>query len=190
MTVRRNAPAAGLPIYRQALGEAFSRLPLAVQQLHNHQGRAVYVGQTETIGPRTRLAKWLAWLLGTPRHSARGPIRFELQASPFCERWSRYFPDKTMVSELTLEDGLLVERLGVTTLRFRLTATSDGLNMILVRMSFLGVPCPAILMPRIVAQETQSENAFSFNVSAHLPIAGQVVGYTGTLMLCDEGHAA
>jgi len=64
-------------------------------------------------------------------------------------------------------------------------------------LRFLGVPCPAFLRPRIVAEETGEQGAdgrarLRFRVEAHVPGVGQMVGYRGHLQLPadEQGEAA
>ena len=63
-----------------------------------------------------------------------------------------------MTSVLRLDGTGLVEHLGAAKLRFELTAENEKLHMRLVGLSFLRIPCPAWLMPRIVAEESEQEH--------------------------------
>jgi Domain of unknown function (DUF4166) len=126
-------------------------------------------------------------LLGTPMQSGHGPITFDLKISLATERWTRRFATNVMSSTFSTANGLLIEKLGAATLHFKLEATKDMLEMKIVSMSFLGIPSPKWLLPRIVGEETQCDSNFCFNVAAHAPIAGLVVGYKGVLTLVEEG---
>ena len=53
--------------------------------------------------------------------------------------------------------------------------------MQLVRLRFLGVPCPRWLMPAIVADETAGEGRLHFEIRASLPLVGVVTRYRGHL---------
>ena len=175
-----------LPLYRQVLGADFDRLAPMVRTFHGRQGRAVYSGKTEVQGPQTVGAKLLALLLGTPRQSGKGPIRVELLATPQEEHWTHIFFGSTMASTLSVIDGKLVEHLGAAKLCFTLAAEDGNLRMGLAGMSFLGIPCPRWLMPRIVAEESEQLGRFCFNVEAHVPLVGRVVSYRGFLEPANE----
>jgi Domain of unknown function (DUF4166) len=58
----------------------------------------------------------------------------------------------------------------------------DGaLKMELLSLRFLGMPCPSWLMPRVVAEESGSNDELCFRVAATLPWVGVVASYSGHL---------
>jgi hypothetical protein len=75
--------------------------------------------------------------------------------------------------ELRRVDGCLVEPLGAARLVFALDEANGGLRMQSLR--FLGIPCPAWLWPRLVAEEAGD--------------GGRVVGYRGHLVVPHETAA-
>ena len=87
-------------LYQNAMGAAFDELPSAVRRFHLLAGRHELHGWVETEAPRSLLARALAWCLGTPLTASAGPIRFELDASPLRETWTRHFPSQSMRSIL------------------------------------------------------------------------------------------
>ena len=170
-----------LSLYEQVLGASYVRLPAAVQRFHRLAGRTVLNGWVETRAPSSWLARVLGLCLGAPRGSSSGPLRFELEAGPQTETWTRHFPTRTMTSHMRLVAGQLEERLGAARLTFNLTAGENKLSMQLVRMWFFGVPCPNWLMPRVVAEETGISDQLHFHVTAALPFVGSVASYRGHL---------
>ena len=173
-------------LYEQLMGAQFDRLPVAVQRFHRLSGRWSLEGWVDTEAPSSAAARWLARALGAPRHSTSGPIRFELDAQPHAEQWTRHFPSRTMISRLGRAGAFMEERLGASTLRFRLHATTIGLSMELHSLRFLGVPCPRWLLPTVVAQEHGDGDTFHFLVQATLPLIGVVASYQGHLVLQPE----
>ncbi|HEY1090344.1 MAG TPA: DUF4166 domain-containing protein [Burkholderiaceae bacterium] len=182
-----------LSMYERAMGEHFASLPSAVQRFHRLTGHHVLQGRVETQAPKTPLAKLLAICLGSPRQAVQGSLRFELDAKPEVESWTRHFPGRTMSSQLRLVgremDGQIEERLGAARLRFDLQADDGRLSMRLIRLRFLGIPCPTFLIPGIVAEETGSGEHFNFRVQVRLPLIGLVADYRGHLQLSEEGAA-
>jgi len=170
-----------LSLYQHVMGADFDRLPAPLQAFHTLAGAHVLSGWVEVGAPESWPAKVLAWCIGAPQVTQKGPIRFELQAEGRSEVWTRHFPAKTMRSRLTLVDGRIVERLGAARLGFELSGTPQKLEMQLVRLHFLGVPCPRWLMPAIVAEETASEGRLHFEIRASLPLVGVVTRYRGHL---------
>ena len=170
-------------MYEQVLGADYANLAPAAQRFHRLAGRTVLQGWVETHAPVSVLARLLAYCLGTPRVASSGPIRFELEAGPDMESWTRHFPAQTMTSQMRLVRGQVQERLGTAVLTFNLAASNGTLKMELARMRFLGVPCPKWLMPRIIAEESGAEDQLHFRVVAALPMVGVVASYQGHLDL-------
>lgn len=177
-------------MYEQAMGESFSRLAPEVQQFHRLTGKHTLHGQVEVHAPQSLLATLLARLLGTPRAAGAGAIIFELDAQAFAETWTRHFPTKTMTSCLRPIDGQLVERLGAARMIFELAECDGRLNMHLRHLYFLGISCPARLMPRVNAEETGRDGRLHFHVHAGVPGVGLVASYQGYLALPSESAPA
>ncbi|WP_326541687.1 DUF4166 domain-containing protein [Pseudorhodoferax sp.] len=175
----------GSAVFEQVMGAQFGRLPLAVQRFHRLRGRHVLQGQVRTGAPASASARWLGRLLGTPLHADDGPIRFELEAAPEQETWTRHFPGRTMRSILQPAGEMLMERLGPARLGFRLEALDGMLAMQLTHMHFLGLPCPRWLLPRVIAQEHGDGDTLHFRICVALPWMGLVAQYQGHLRLED-----
>ena len=163
------------------LGAESDKLPRTIRELHSHHGTVDYIGEAIVLAPQNILAKGIAFLLGAPKRAGIGPIRFQRVATVGEERWIRYFSTCTMTSTMKIAGGVLIETLGMSKLHFELVATDKMLQMRLTRMLFCGIPCPAWLRPRIVAEETETDHRFCFNVEARVLFAGRVVGYHGFL---------
>lgn len=170
-------------MYEQVMGAEFSTLGMAVQRFHRLAGCHELHGWVETMAPRPGLARLLALCLGAPMRASQGPIRFELRAQPDCETWTRFFPTRVMRSTLRRRGREIVESLGVVRLTFALAASERRLEMQLLRLHFLGIPCPAWLAPRIVAQETGGGEQLQFHIEAAVPLVGVVASYRGHLVL-------
>lgn len=168
-------------LFESVLGGRFAGLAPALQRFHRLSGRHVLEGVVETEPPATALGRALAWCLGTPRRAMTGPIRFELDAAPAIETWTRCFPARTMRSRMELVDGRVVERMGPARLTFALDEVDGRLRMRLERMRFCGIPCPAWLRPRLLAEETGEGDRLHFHIEAAVPVIGRVVGYRGWL---------
>ena len=177
------------PLFEAAMGERFAGLAPALRRFHRLSGRHVLEGVVETDPPATALGRALAWCLGSPRRAATGTIRFELEAAPAVEIWTRHFPARTMRSRMELVDGRVVERMGPARLVFALDEVDGRLRMRLERMRFAGIPCPAWLRPRLLAEETGEGDRLHFHIEAALPVIGCVVGYRGWLHVPEPSDA-
>jgi hypothetical protein len=176
----------GGSMVERAMGERYAHLQPAVQRFHRYAGRVVLQGRVRTEAPSTWPAVVMALCLGTPRRATEGALRFELEAQPDAERWTRHFPERTMTSRMRLQGGLIEEQLGAARLRFVFAAADGALHMRLVSLRFFGVPCPRWLLPRVTAQETGMDDRLYFRVSAALPWIGTVASYSGHLVLVAQ----
>jgi hypothetical protein len=173
-------------MYEQAMGESFVRLPLAVQRFHKLAGLQELHGWVDIDAPSTRAARLLALCLGTPLRATSGPIRFELQAAAEAETWTRHFPRQKMTSRMRLDARQVVERLGAARLTFDLCEAEGRLEMRLMGLHFMGVPCPRWLLPKVIAEETGRDDRLHFRVHASLPVIGTVTSYRGHLILVEK----
>lgn len=170
-------------MYAAVMGDAFSRLDPPVRQFHSFAGRHEFLGQVQIAGPSTLAAKLLALLLGAPMRDVHGPFRFELSAGAAEETWTRFFPNQTMQSTLSKAESRIKERLGAARLTFALRDVNGALEMQLEQLTFLGIPCPAWLMPHVIARETGEGDKFHFHIHASVPLIGRVASYTGHLCM-------
>jgi len=163
------------------MGEAFNRLATPVQRFHSMEGRHEFHGEVEVGAPGSIIAKLLAISIGAPSKATRGPIRLELDATPQNEVWTRFFPNKTMRSTFAQSKNHITERLGASLLIFALTEVDGALEMQLKEMKFLGVRCPAWLMPQVKARESGENGRLNFQIEAVVPFIGRVTSYVGFL---------
>ena len=170
-------------LYQRVMGSDFLQLPPAVQQFHSLHGNTVLSGWVDVRAPGTFVARCLARCLGAPLCDEQGSLRFELEADGASECWVRHFPRKTMQSRLESASEGIVEHLGAARLTFALRATPEMLQMRLVGLHFLGVPCPRWLLPAVVAEETASPGRLHFRVQASMRVVGMVANYRGYLDL-------
>lgn len=177
----------GASLFQSVMGEAFGRLAPPLRRFHSLGGRQSLLGRVQTQAPATRAARWLARCLGAPHQAMDGPIRFDLDAAPGLETWTRHFPQQRMRSQLCGDGAHLVEQLGAVRLYFTLLEQGGALRMQLDGLRVLGLPCPRWLLPRVHALETGGDGAVLFDVSAALPGLGTVSAYRGHLVLPLEG---
>jgi hypothetical protein len=170
-------------MYQRVMGGEFDKLAPAVQRFHRLAGTHELHGEVEIGAPAGVLPRLMALCMGMPRTATTGPIRFVLEAGAERETWTRHFPGRTMTSTLRYSDGHVVEELGPARLTFTLLQEQGALQMRLDRMTFLRIPCPRWLMPRVVARETDQQGRFHFHIEADVPFIGPVGRYNGFLKL-------
>lgn len=170
-------------LFEAALGARFASLAPALQRFHRLSGHHELHGAVETDAPAGAIGRVLASCLGSPRQATAGAIRFELDAAPETEGWTRHFPGRTMRSRMHLVDGRVVEHMGPARLVFAVQEVDGGLTLRLRALRVLGMPCPAWLRPRLLAEETGVGDRLFFRIEAELPGIGRVVGYRGHLVV-------
>lgn len=176
-------------VYQQAMGAAFERLDPAVRAFHRLAGTHELHGWAETFAPRGGLARLLGRFLGTPLEDGAGTIRFDLDATPEGETWTRHYTHRTMTSRLRLHDGHLVEALGPTQLHFALQERDGALEMALRQVRVWGLRCPRWLLPDVIARESGRDDKLDFHVQAHVRGLGRIAYYQGHLTIPKESAA-
>lgn len=180
----------GPSLYQAIMGDSFHQLSHPIRAFHRLRGSHVLHGWVRTEAPTSPFARLLALCLGTPMSPSEGAIRFELDAQPEREVWTRHFPAQTMTSCLSLTRGEITEKLGLARLHFDLEEADGRLVMRLKSLRFLGVPCPRWAMPVVIAEEEGAGGRLHFHVRASVPLIGQVAGYRGYLVVGEvEGEA-
>lgn len=174
------------PIYRQVLGATSANLGPELAALHYGSGERRFRGYCTIEPARSLLTKCLCFLAGLPVRAAQGEFTFELEQTAGSERWTRYFPNGTMRTVLTIKDGQLVERLGFTTLTYALSHEQDKLSMHLLDIALLGIRLPRRWLPSIAATEQGNNGRFFFDVGASWGMFGQLVRYSGWLDMESE----
>lgn len=170
-------------MYETALAGAYAQLPSAVRRFHRLSGNTAMDGFVEITPAATWLGRLLSRMLGAPVSLQRGPMQFELAATPTVETWTRHFPSHTMRSTLQLVDRCVTEHLGAARVVFALTPSELALRLTLAKMSFLGFPCPRWLMPRVIAEESGQGTQMFFCITASLPLVGRIIDYRGHLVV-------
>jgi hypothetical protein len=174
------------PLYRQALGADWERLPQAVRELHEVTARHVHVGVASVENGNSFLARLCRVMLRFPAAAEALPVKVILLRDDQRERWTRIFGDHRFHSVLSLpsdrKHGVIIERFGALSFRLELPVTATGLEMPVKRGYCLGIPLPGWLTPRSQTREfVDAQGRFNFDVAVYLPGVGLIVRYRGWL---------
>ena len=90
MTSTASPAATPATLYQRVRGVDFDRLSSPVARFHRLAGAQVLHGQVQVQAPASLLGRLLAWGLGAPQQAGQGAIRFELDATPGAEVWTRW----------------------------------------------------------------------------------------------------
>lgn len=168
-------------LFPSLLGTAFARLPWSVQALHLAHGLRHYHGAAAIRRGGSWLARLCAVVTGLPPAMREAPLSVDIVATPRGENWARNFDGHRMASRMWRRKGLLYERLGLVTFGFVLEAGDDVLCWRVEKVSALGIPLPARWFSGVYAREFEREGRYRFEVAAALPLAGELVHYSGWL---------
>jgi hypothetical protein len=169
------------PLYARIMGAAFDRLPPAVRRLHDICRDSGAEGEGRVERGRGLIARAVAAAMRFPPEGL-WPLHVAFAERGGTERWTRDFGGHRFASELSRDDGRIVERFGPLRFAFELPSGPEGLEMRLRAWSVLGIPLPLGLAPRIGAREWEEEGRFRFAVTASLPLIGEIVRYSGWLV--------
>jgi len=134
------------------------------------------------------LARGIARLARLPTAGEAVDIKLQVTAREEGEEWRRTFAGRPLVSRQSNRvNGLLVERMGIVELRFRLEVAGGSLNYQTVSAALLfgslRVPLPYWLSPCVTAWERDvgDMNQIHVSVDVTFPLLGRLIAYEGML---------
>jgi hypothetical protein len=175
-------------LYPKLLGPSWPDLDVAIQRLHD-SGEAVHaVGLFQVRHGSDKLARMIARLARLPAAGKAVDIRLQVTARKDGEEWRRTFAGRPLVSmQSDRGAGLLVERLGIVEMRFRLEVAGGALNYQTVsaalRLGSLRIPIPRRLCPCVTACERAvgDMNQIHVSVDVTFSLIGRLIAYDGML---------
>ncbi len=173
------------PLFRRVLGDEFDQLPETTRRLHRGRPAIIAEGEAVVAPAQHPIAKFLSRRFHLPTEEGRVPVRVVIESRDGREHWTRFFADKPMRSLMSAAPGgLIEEQFGPVSIRMKLVARPDGLDMERMSGRLWSIPIPRFLLPRIVAQERVDEaGRHRFEVEITLPTVGRLVAYRGYLVL-------
>jgi hypothetical protein len=172
----------GATLLRTAAGRMLDRLHPPVRMLHDVHDATIAFGQTHIERGANPFARLVGWLFGFPPAGRRLPTTITVMAARGAEIWHRRFRDHPILTHLEPggAPGVIVERFrfGVT---FQLRTVEHGgaLRFHVLGMRVCGVPMPALLWPRLKAEERAERGGFAFDIDIALPGGSRLIRYRG-----------
>lgn len=173
-------------LYEVLLGPSWAVLPAITRALHSPAPRSGFAGRAEIRRGDNAVAAWMAGMLGLPEAGADVPARVEVsrtrdRAQGSGELLERWYDGRHFATLQYARAGLLCERFGPFTLKFRLSASESGIDFHRAGVAVWGVPLPGFLAPRVTATERADGEVHRFDVRLDLPIVGLIIAYRGRL---------
>jgi len=176
-----------LPLYRQALGEDFERLPRPIRAIHDHVTSFQASGlATITLG-RNTVARCLQALGVLPKSGTDIETQVTFTIRKGRERWTRRFAgfSGSSVQGWPSRDHVW-EKFGLIAGQARFKAHETGLDLEVASYRFLGIPVPRFLWLRAWGYErVDDQGRFTFDVGIGLPFGIDLVTYKGWLVSDD-----
>jgi Domain of unknown function (DUF4166) len=169
------------PLYQRVLGQQWHDLTPAVRAMHQLAGDGAAQGTAQVRPGKSPLAKLLCAIMRMPPEGDHD-LHVAFSEHNGVERWERNFGGHRFTSELSQAGARVVERFGPLRFQFDLPVSDGALSMVLRKWSFMYVPMPIILAPKIEANEHEDRTGkFRFDISVSHPAIGQIVSYSGSL---------
>ncbi|WP_345741752.1 DUF4166 domain-containing protein [Ruegeria faecimaris] len=168
--------------FLQAL-PANSEVPDAVRKFHSET--AEFTGLCSIQRGTGWLTSLSLWLGGFPPGADTQTVRIRTKLNGQEWEWFRDFGGHETLSHLVYDADrrCVKERIGGLTIWMRPQVRGQKLHLNILRLTLLGVPCPNFLLPRSATVEWQDDQGrFRFDVSAEMPMLGQLIRYRGWLM--------
>jgi|ERR1043166_2335159 hypothetical protein len=177
-------------LYATLLADSWAKLDPVIQRFHTFASTQHATGGFRVEHGKSWFVRMLARLAGLPGAADAVDVQLAVVTIPTGEEWRRSFAGKPMVSTQSAHaDGRLVERVGLSELRFRLAAQNGGLRYettgCALRLGPLRLPLPLRLSPRVTASEQAAPGGDRIDVvvEMHLPLLGLLIRYGGQLTL-------
>jgi uncharacterized protein DUF4166 len=171
-------------LLQTALGDAWQQLPRSVQRLHSVQEVESFSGRACIRRGRGRLARLAGWFFQFPTAGDDVELTITKTRTSSGEIWERNFAGRSFRSLLTssLRPAHYRERFGPFCFEQELPLADGALHFVVRRGWFLGIPLPAMLLPRSCSKEFEVDGTFHFDVGIYAPLTGElIVRYRGEL---------
>lgn len=172
-------------LFRRLLPGDVDALPRVLRAAHDADDMQHWKGLANVTMSRNPIGRVLCRMMKLPAQGQGVPVTVVFERLPHGERWRRTFAGRSYRSDLTVRDGLMVERMGMATNIFRVTFDEGQILLDLVAFRFLGLSLPSWLRPRCRATEREQDGRYVFDVPVSLPLLGPIIHYTGSMERCD-----
>ena len=184
---------APLRLYQKLLDASWPDLDVVLRRFHDLGETVRAVGVFRVRRGNNRLARTLARLARLPAAAEAVYVELQVTAQEECEEWRRTFAGRPLVSMQSARGaGLLLERLGIVEMLFRLKVVGGALSYqtgsAALRLGSLRIPIPYRLSPYVAAWEKAvgDTNQIHVTVDVTLPLLGRLIAYDGILTRIED----
>jgi hypothetical protein len=136
-------------------------------------------------------SRLLARLMRLPSAGNDVPVKLVVTPHERGEQWHRTFGPTPFITEQRAVEGLMVERIGPTEVRYRLEVAGGALYYrhtgTALRLGPIRLPLPHWLAPHLTARESAmpDEKSTHISVKVTLPLIGLLISYKGYIEIQD-----
>ena len=182
----RDEVAAGEPVYRQVMADAYDAMPPAWRAVHDlREGQLTVAGRASVTRGRGLLARLAGAIVGFPEAGEDVPVSVAFSRVGGVEVWRRTFAGRAFTSRQEPGRGrsrhLVVERFGPLAIAMAPVVREDRMSLIIRRFTVFGLPLPLWLGPTTTAREAVVDGRFRFDVEIGHRWTGLIVRYRGWL---------
>lgn len=173
----------GGPLFPAVLGADFAKLPEAVRATHDSPAPRVLIGEARVTRGTGLWPRLIAALFRFPAAGEAIPVTvIKWPDGVGGENWERRFAGRVFHSCLAQEKGEMTERFGLFTFTLGLKVEDGSLRFPVVGARMGPLPLPRWALPVSIAQESETNGAFRFDVALMAPVTGDlIVRYQGIL---------
>jgi hypothetical protein len=182
LSVRFTSSEAPAPtFFEKCLGENWWKLPESVRRLHSVQDVESFSGRAKVTRGTAFLSRVAAFFFRFPEPGEDVPLTITKQRTAQDEIWERAFGGRKFRSYLSpSRPSHYKERFFAFTYEQELPVEEGSLYLPVRRGWFLGIPLPALWLPRSESREYDVNGTFHFDVGLYAPFGGAlIVRYQG-----------
>jgi hypothetical protein len=172
-----------MTLYEELLGERFSALSPKVQAMHSYKKQNVLKGKVNIKGGSTFFAKCMNFLMQLPKEQEEALLMLELRQNGKQETWKRTFGSSSFSSIQYKESDVMVEKIGLVKMYFRVFEKEKALCTVLEKSTFLYLDIPQRLRVIITskAEEVNGEVHFFVEVRSFKKVL--IIQYDGRIKI-------
>ncbi len=170
-------------LFERCLGENWRRLPASVRRMHSVQDLESFSGRAKITRGTGLMPRLAAFFFRFPKAGEDVPLTITKQRTGRGEIWERNFAGRKFRSYLRpSRSAHYTERFFAFTYEQELPVENGTLHLPVRRGWCLGIPLPALLLPRSESREYDVNGTFHFDVGLYAPLGGRlIVRYQGAV---------
>ncbi|MEZ5832131.1 MAG: DUF4166 domain-containing protein [Dongiaceae bacterium] len=178
------APPRDKRLLRGLMGRSFDRLSGAVRDLHGTEQIGYWRGLCQVKRGGSVLSKLVGWWFHFPPAGFYPRMSVTVLRDKLGEVWMRGFDRhdiKTRLKPTAPGARIVRENFGLVEFDLKTSIRDGALTLQVAGMRTLGIPTPRFLWPHLIAEESNEDGWFRFDIKIDLPWREPLIHYLGWL---------